>query len=174
MHFGEAATSDERMSRTLHEGKADSIEKQSSVDTCKSVRSEQVRGTEALPKAPLSRSNQRSFGFLPLICKDNADEAVATKPSKGLHQETDIIVSESTSDYPVSSRDDKEEAQGSTSVPLAIPASSKCDKGICSTVQVSSELSDSEGSKEQEKEGEPTHISEYFFGDIFMEVDDSE
>lgn len=28
--------------------------------------------------------------------------------------------------------------------------------------------------KDQEKEGEPTKISEYFFSDIFMEVDDSE
>lgn len=41
--------------------------------------------------------------------------------------------------------------------------------------QFHSDLSKNEGSsKEQEKDEEPTKISEYFFSDIFMEVDDSE
>nr|XP_020645892.1 transcription factor TFIIIB component B'' homolog isoform X1 [Pogona vitticeps] len=175
LQFGEAATSDEQMLRMLNVGKADTMEKQINItDTFKSVHSERDRSTEAFPKPPLSRSSQRSFGFLPLICKDNADE-ITIKPSKELHQGMDTVVSERVPKCAVSSREDNKEAQENISLPSAIPTSSTCEKESCSTVQVSSELSDSEGSsKEQEKEEEPTKISEYFFSDIFMEVDDSE
>lgn len=71
MLFGEAAVSDEQMSRTLHVGKAETMEKQrNTVDTCKSVQSEQGRSTEALPKAPLSRYlSARCFSMLGDSCQ---------------------------------------------------------------------------------------------------------
>ncbi|XP_042303749.1 LOW QUALITY PROTEIN: transcription factor TFIIIB component B'' homolog [Sceloporus undulatus] len=177
MLFDEAASTDKRVSRTLHAGKAERIEKQRHlVDTCKSLQSEQVGNTAVLPKTPLSRPYQRSLGFLPLICKNNnTDEEKTTKGKKESFQKTHEVISESAAKCPVSPQDKKEEIQESSSLPSAIPLPSKCEGASCSTVKVFSELFDCEGSsKEQEKEEEPTRISEYFFSDIFMEVDDSE
>ncbi|KAH0628047.1 hypothetical protein JD844_008717 [Phrynosoma platyrhinos] len=177
MLFDKAASTDKQVSRTLHAGKAERTEKQRHfVDTCKSLQSEQVGNTAVLPKTPLSRSYQRSLGFLPLICKNNnTDEEETTKGNKDSFQKTHEVISESAAKCPVSPQDKKEEIQENSSLPSAVPLPSKCEGESCSTVKVFSELLDREGSsKEQEKEEEPTKISEYFFSDIFMEVDDSE
>ncbi|XP_062983985.1 transcription factor TFIIIB component B'' homolog [Elgaria multicarinata webbii] len=173
----EAASTSEQVSRTLHAGKAETSEKQRNfVDTCKSVQSEQVGSAVVLPKPPPARSYQRSLGFLPLICKNNTDEVVATKGNKQSHQQTHKMVSENTVGCPtLFSRNNSEESQEGNSFPSTISSPSKCENEGSSTIKVFSELSEHEGSsKEQEKEEEPTRISEYFFSDIFMEVDDSE
>ncbi|XP_077792403.1 transcription factor TFIIIB component B'' homolog isoform X2 [Podarcis muralis] len=169
----EAAATGDQVSRTLHARKSETSEKQkNSVETCKSVQSEQAGGTAVIPKTQLSRSYKRSLGFLPLICKNNnSDDEVTSKGSKQPLQEPHILVSESTVEFPKLSSNNKEDTQENSS----FPSTSNCENGSSSTVQILSELSEKEGiTKEQEKEEEPTRISEYFFGDIFMEVDDSE
>ncbi|XP_008101180.2 transcription factor TFIIIB component B'' homolog [Anolis carolinensis] len=175
--FDEAAGTDKQVSRTLQAGKGERKEKQrKSVDTCKSLQAEQGGSTAIPPKTPLNRSYQRSLGFLPLICKNNnADEEEISKGKKESFQKTQEVISESAVECPVSPKDRKEEIQENSCLPLTVPLSSKFEGRCCSTVQVLSELSDSKSSsQEQEKEEEPTRISEYFFNDIFMEVDDSE
>ncbi|XP_034955752.2 transcription factor TFIIIB component B'' homolog isoform X1 [Zootoca vivipara] len=168
----EAATTGDQVSRTLHARKLETSEKQNnSVETCKSVQSEQARGTAVIQKTQLSRSYKRSLGFLPLICKNNnSDDEVTSKGSRQPLQEPHILASESTVEFPKLSSNNKEDTQENS----LFPSTSNCENGSSSTVQILSELSENEGiSKEQEKE-EPTRISEYFFSDIFMEVDDSE
>nr|XP_060617678.1 transcription factor TFIIIB component B'' homolog [Anolis sagrei ordinatus] len=175
--FDEAAGTDKQVSRTCQAGKAEKNEKQrNSVDSCKSLQSEQVGSTAIPPKTPLSRSYQRSLGFLPLICKNNnADEEEISKVKKEPFQKTQEVISERAAECPVSPKDQKEEIQENSTLPPTVPLSSKFEGRCSSTVQVLSELSDSKSSSpEQEKEEEPTRISEYFFNDIFMEVDDSE
>ncbi|XP_033020644.1 transcription factor TFIIIB component B'' homolog [Lacerta agilis] len=169
----EAATTGDQVSRTRHARKSETSEKQkNSVETCKSVQSEQAGGTAVIPKTQLSRSYKRSLGFLPLICKNNNnDDEVTSKGSKQPLQEPHILVAENTVEFPKLSSNNKEDTQENS----LFPSTSNCENGSYSTVQILSELSENEGiSKEQEKEEEPTRISEYFFSDIFMEVDDSE
>ncbi|XP_077203559.1 transcription factor TFIIIB component B'' homolog isoform X2 [Paroedura picta] len=164
---------DEQVSRTLHSGKAETSEKQRSfTDIYKPVRSGQMENTA---KIPSSRSYQRSLGFLPLICKTNTEE-VTTKGRKKSLKKSCTDVSKSIPEHPaLSSRNNKEDIQGNSSFPSTPLASSKCENVNASTSQVRSELRENEGSsKEQEKAEEPTRISEYFFRDIIMEVDDSE
>ncbi|KAM3844551.1 transcription factor TFIIIB component B'' homolog isoform 2-T2 [Vipera latastei] len=136
-----------------------------------SEQSDQVRNTDALPKTSLPRSYQRSLGFLPLICKINPDEVAAKENSKPL-KKTCTSISENTTECPASTfKDSNKEIQEYSSLPTTLLSPSKYESGSCSSVQV---VPEEEGSaKEQEKE-ESIKISEYFFSDIFMEVDDSE
>ncbi|XP_044302364.1 transcription factor TFIIIB component B'' homolog isoform X3 [Varanus komodoensis] len=174
----EAARTNEQESRTLHEGKAKiSGERRNFVDTCKSVQSEQVGSPSGLPKSLLSRSYQRTLGFLPLICKNNNFDEEVTEEDKQSLQKTDTVLSENTTECPnLTSKDNNEEIPENNSFPSTNSLPSKCENGASSTtVQIFSDLPENKGSsKEQEKEEEPTKISEYFFSDIFMEVDDSE
>ncbi|XP_032070346.1 transcription factor TFIIIB component B'' homolog isoform X2 [Thamnophis elegans] len=133
-----------------------------------SEQSDQVRNTEALPKTSLPRS----LGFLSLICKINTDEEIAAKENNKPPQKACMLISENTTECPAStSKDNNTEIQEYSSLPTTMLSPSKYESGSCSSVQV---LPEEEVSvKEQEKE-EPISISEYFFSDIFMEVDDSE
>ncbi|XP_015269450.1 PREDICTED: transcription factor TFIIIB component B'' homolog [Gekko japonicus] len=167
---------DEQVPRTLYSGKAEISEGQRSfTDNYKPVRSGQTGSTAVFPKIPSSRPYQRSLGFLPLICKTNTEE-VTTKGNKQSLKKSCTDVSKSTLERPTSSsRNKKEDIQGDSSFPSTVSASSKCENVSSSTIQVCSELCENESSsKEQGKDEEPTMISEYFFRDIFMEVDDSE
>ncbi|KAL8203706.1 UNVERIFIED_CONTAM: hypothetical protein K2H54_059984 [Gekko kuhli] len=167
---------DDQVSRTFCSGKAETSEGQRSfADIYKSVRSGQTGSTVVLAKIPSSRPYQRSLGFLPLICKTNTEE-VTTKGNKQSLKKSCTDVSKSTLEcLTLSLRNKKEDIQGNSSFPSTVSASSKCENVSSSTIQVCSELCENESSsKEQEKEEEPTKISEYFFRDIFMEVDDSE
>lgn len=194
VQLNKAASSEVQETRMLHSGKAKiNEERRRFAKIWKSKQLEQVGGAAVLPKMPLSRPHQKSLGFLPLICKnnktgeeetDNTDEEETEKGSKQSLQKPLTLIPQSTS---LSPRDEKEDTPfqqeqfASTSLPrnssLLTTNSSpaKCEDVISSTVQFHSDLSKNEGSsKEQEKDEEPTKISEYFFSDIFMEVDDSE
>ncbi|XP_063149216.1 transcription factor TFIIIB component B'' homolog [Candoia aspera] len=171
----EAASEAGLVSGMLGAGKAETGKEQRLfVDTHSSVQSDQVGNGDVLSKTPLPRSYQRSLGFLPLICKINADEEVAAKENNKSFQKTCTLISENTAECPASASKDNREIQEYGSHPSTMLSPSKYESGSCSTVQVFPKLSEEEGSvKEQEKE-EPMGISEYFFSDIFMEVDDSE
>ncbi|KAJ6669817.1 hypothetical protein lerEdw1_000366 [Lerista edwardsae] len=167
-----AARSDEQVLRTLHGRKVETSEEQRFVNIWKSKQPEQVGSAVALQKMPLSRPSQKSLGFLPLICKkNNTDESETAKGNKQSLQKPLTLVSKSTA---LSPRDKKKEIHRNSSLPTT-SSSAKSENVSSSTVQFHSDLSKNEGSsKEQEKDEEPTKISEYFFSDIFMEVDDSE
>nr|XP_056703938.1 transcription factor TFIIIB component B'' homolog [Euleptes europaea] len=168
LRLGVPPDEDEQVSRTLYSGKAGTSEEQRSiVDIYKPVRSRQIGSTAVLPRKPSSRPYQRSLGFLPLICKTNTEEG---NKQKKPHKD----VSKSTLERPILSSKNKEDIQRNSSFPLAVSASSNCENVSSSAIQVSSEQCENESSKQQEKSEEPTKISEYFFRDIFMEVDDSE
>ncbi|XP_025033535.1 transcription factor TFIIIB component B'' homolog isoform X2 [Python bivittatus] len=172
----EAASEAGLMSGTLGAGQAETCKEQRLfVDSYSSVQSDQAGNGEVLSKTLLPRSYQRSLGFLPLICKINADEEVTAKENNKSLQKTCTLISENTAECPAStSKDNNREIQEYSSLPSTMLSPPKYESGSCSNVQVFPELSEEEGSaKEQEKE-EPTRISEYFFSDIFMEVDDSE
>ncbi|XP_058024900.1 transcription factor TFIIIB component B'' homolog [Ahaetulla prasina] len=166
--LGETDSEVELMSRMPGAGKTETNKEQRLCVAYSSEQSDQVRNTEALPKTSLPRS----LGFLPLICKINTDEEVAAKENNKPPQKTCTLISENIAECPAStSKDDNTEIQEYSSLPTTMLSPSKYESGGCSSVQV---LPEEEGSvKEQEKE-EPIRISEYFFSDIFMEVDDSE
>ncbi|XP_039176670.1 transcription factor TFIIIB component B'' homolog isoform X3 [Crotalus tigris] len=159
------------VSRMPGAGKPETNKEQRFCVAYSSEQSDQVRNTDALPKTSLPRSYQRSLGFLSLICKINPDEVAAKENSKPL-QKTCTSISENTTECPASTfKDNNKEIQEYSSLPTTLLSPSKYESGSCSSVQV---LPEEEGlAKEQEKE-ESIKISEYFFSDIFMEVDDSE
>ncbi|ETE69962.1 Transcription factor TFIIIB component B''-like protein, partial [Ophiophagus hannah] len=197
--LGETDSEAELVSRMPGAGKAETNKEQRLSVAYSSEQSEQVRNTEALSKTSLPRyrdfwgyfdnfinllhfltlilivfnmSYQRSLGFLPLICKINTDEEIAAKENNKPPQKTCTLIFENTPECPAStSKDSNTEIQEYSSLPTTMLSPSKYESGNCSSVQV---LPEEEGSaKEQEKE-EQIRISEYFFSDIFMEVDDSE
>ncbi|KAL7988937.1 hypothetical protein Chor_007856, partial [Crotalus horridus] len=169
--LGETDSEAGTVSRTPGAGKPETNKEQRFCVAYSSEQSDQVRNTDALPKTSLPRSYQRSLGFLSLICKINPDEVAAKENSKPL-QKTCTSVSENTTECPASTfKDNNKEIQEYSSLPTTLLSPSKYESGSCSSAQV---LPEEEGlAKEQEKE-ESIKISEYFFSDIFMEVDDSE
>ncbi|XP_026574075.1 transcription factor TFIIIB component B'' homolog isoform X2 [Pseudonaja textilis] len=166
--LGETDSEAELVSRMPGAGKAETKKEQRLCVAYSSEQSEQIRNTEALPKT----SSPRSLGFLPLICKINTDEEIADKENNKPPQKTCTLIFENTPECPAStSTDSNTEIQEYSLLPTTMLSPSKYESGSCSSVQV---LPEEEGSaKEQEKE-EQIRISEYFFRDIFMEVDDSE
>ncbi|XP_034297069.1 transcription factor TFIIIB component B'' homolog isoform X2 [Pantherophis guttatus] len=166
--LGETDSEAELMSRMPGAGKTETNKEQRRCVAYSSEQSDQVRNTEALSKTSLPRS----LGFLPLICKINTDEEVAAKENNKPPQKTCTLISENTAECPAStSKDNNTEIQEYSSLPTTMLSPSKYESGSCSSVQVLPE--EEVSAKEQEKE-EAISISEYFFSDIFMEVDDSE
>ncbi|XP_054842710.1 transcription factor TFIIIB component B'' homolog [Eublepharis macularius] len=172
-----ATPSTDKQVSTLYSGKAETSEEQRSfANIYQPVQSGQIGSIAFLPKIPSSRPYQRSLGFLPLVCKKINTEEVTIKENEQSSKKPHTDVSKSTPECPnLYSRNIKDDIQGNSSFPSTVSASSKCENVSSSTVQVSSELYENKSSsKEQEKDEEPTRISEYFFNDIFMEVEDSE
>ncbi|XP_053910238.1 LOW QUALITY PROTEIN: transcription factor TFIIIB component B'' homolog [Cuculus canorus] len=128
-------------------------------------------------KTPLLRSGRKPLGFLSLICKKNSSESAEdTRGNRGKIQKPRIvapkrIVKKSTP----STKDDRE----SCSPPSTSTSSSaKYENTVAhAAVRVPSNEPSKKPppcAKDQEKDEEPTRVSEYFFSDIFMEVDDPE
>ncbi|XP_070599220.1 transcription factor TFIIIB component B'' homolog isoform X3 [Erythrolamprus reginae] len=165
--LGETDSEAELVSRMPGAGKAETNNEQRLCVAYSSEQSDQVRNTEALLKTSLTRS----LGFLPLICKINTEE-VAAKENNKPPQKNYTSISENTAKCPAStSKNNNAEIQEYSSQSTTMLSPSKYESESCSSVQVLSE--EEVSAKEQEKE-EPIRISEYFFSDIFMEVDDSE
>ncbi|KAM6230581.1 transcription factor TFIIIB component B'' homolog [Porphyrio hochstetteri] len=128
-------------------------------------------------KSPLLRGGRKPLGFLSLICKKSTSEpAEDTKRNRGKILKPRIVTPKRGLKKPTpSSKDDRE----SCSLPPTSTSSSVEDENVAADAAVtvpSNEPSEKPPlcAKDQEKEEEPTKISEYFFSDIFMEVDDSE
>ncbi|XP_050802776.1 transcription factor TFIIIB component B'' homolog isoform X6 [Gopherus flavomarginatus] len=170
--------SDELVSGMDHEGKEEANEQESSMDFGESERLGHVGSTTALSRSPILRAGRRPLGFLSLICKSsNAEPGEGAKGNRQRLQKPLIAASKQSLKRPTPSSENSTDTQESCSLPsTSMLTSAECENIGTAAVQVSSEFSDTQASytKQQEKEEEPTRISEYFFSDIFMEVDDSE
>ncbi|XP_049650978.1 transcription factor TFIIIB component B'' homolog isoform X7 [Accipiter gentilis] len=128
-------------------------------------------------KTPLLRGGRKPLGFLSLICKKSSSESAEdAKGNRGKIHKPRIVTPRLSLKKPSpSSKDDRE----SCFLPSTSASSSVEDKNVAADAAVtvpSNKPSEKPPlcAKDQEKEEEPTRISEYFFSDIFMEVDDSE
>ncbi|NWY57845.1 BDP1 factor, partial [Chionis minor] len=146
-------------------------------DVHESGQLEHTGGLASCSKTPLLRGGRKPLGFLSLICKKNSSESAEdTKGNRGKIQKPRIVTPKRSLKKPsLSTKDDGE----SCSLPSTSTSSSVERKIVAADAAVtvpSNEPSEKPPlcAKDQEKEEEPTRISEYFFSDIFMEVDDSE
>ncbi|XP_054665457.1 transcription factor TFIIIB component B'' homolog isoform X2 [Grus americana] len=133
-------------------------------------------------KTPLLRGGRKPLGFLSLICKKSRSESAQdTKGNRGKIQKPRIVTPKivtpkrSLKKPTPSTKDDRE----SCSLPSTSTSSSVEYENVAAdaAVMVPSNKPSKKPplcAKDQEKEEEPTRISEYFFSDIFMEVDDPE
>ncbi|XP_075597255.1 transcription factor TFIIIB component B'' homolog isoform X2 [Balearica regulorum gibbericeps] len=133
-------------------------------------------------KTPLLRGGRKPLGFLSLICKKSRSESAQdTKGNRGKIQKPRIVTPKivpprrSLKKPTPSTKDDRE----SCSLPSTSTSSSVEYQNVAAdaAVMVPSNKPSKKPplcAKDQEKEEEPTRISEYFFSDIFMEVDDAE
>ncbi|XP_030824175.1 transcription factor TFIIIB component B'' homolog isoform X2 [Camarhynchus parvulus] len=140
-----------------------------------SAQLEQSRSSASSSKTPLLRGGRKPLGFLSLICKkSNSESAEDTKGNRGKIQKPRIVTPKRSLTKPTPSTKDERE---SCSFPSTSSSVEHEHVAADATVMVPSNNSSEKPplcAKDQEKEGEPTRISEYFFSDIFMEVDDSE
>ncbi|KAM4639478.1 transcription factor TFIIIB component B'' homolog isoform 3-T3 [Amazona ochrocephala] len=128
-------------------------------------------------KTPLVRRGQKALGFLSLICtKSSSETAENSKRNRGKIPKPRLVTPKrNLKNHTPSPKDDRE----SCSLPSTSTSSSVEYESIAADAAVTV-LSNKPlekpplRAKDQEKEEEPTRISEYFFSDIFMEVDDSE
>ncbi|XP_075303413.1 transcription factor TFIIIB component B'' homolog isoform X4 [Opisthocomus hoazin] len=128
-------------------------------------------------RTPLLRGGRKPLGFLSLICKKSSSESAEdTKGNRGKIQKPQIVTLKRSLKKPtLPTKDDRE----SCSLPSTSTSSSvECGNVAADAAVMVASNEPSEKpplcAKDQEKEEEPTRISEYFFSDIFMEVDDSE
>ncbi|XP_067424719.1 transcription factor TFIIIB component B'' homolog isoform X3 [Emydura macquarii macquarii] len=165
--------SDELVSGTHHEGKREASEQESSIDIYESGHSGHVGSTAASSRSPIPRAGQRPFGFLSLICKtSNSEPGEDAKGNRTRLQKT-LAASKQSLKRSTPSTENSTGTRESCSLPSTSKlTSAECENIGSAAVQVSSESSEKQTSCT--KEEEPTRISEYFFSDIFMEVDDSE
>ncbi|NWS77780.1 BDP1 factor, partial [Crotophaga sulcirostris] len=128
-------------------------------------------------KTPLLRGGRKPLGFLSLICKKSSSESAEdTKRNRGKVQKPRIVAPNRNLKKPTPSTEDD---RASCSLPSTSTSSSAKYENIAADAAVRVPRNKPSKkpppcAKDQEKDEEPTRISEYFFSDIFMEVDDSE
>ncbi|XP_014816030.1 PREDICTED: transcription factor TFIIIB component B'' homolog, partial [Calidris pugnax] len=128
-------------------------------------------------KTPLLRGGRKPLGFLSLICKKSSSESAEdTKGNRGKIQKPRIVTPKrSLKKPPPSTKDDgKSCSLPSTSTPSSVEYKNVAADAAVTVASTEPLEKPPLCVEDQEKEEEPTRISEYFFSDIFMEVDDSE
>uniref|UniRef100_A0A8C3R090 B double prime 1, subunit of RNA polymerase III transcription initiation factor IIIB n=1 Tax=Cyanoderma ruficeps TaxID=181631 RepID=A0A8C3R090_9PASS len=165
---------EEVMSRLTSNRKAEISRQEKQENVHESAQLEHMGNPASSSKTPLLRGGRKPLGFLSLICKkSNSESAEDTKGNRGKIQKPRIVTPKrSLKKPPPSTKDDRE----SCSFPSTSSSVEHEHVAADAAVMVPSNSSEKPPlcAKDQEKEGEPTKISEYFFSDIFMEVDDSE
>ncbi|XP_075582074.1 transcription factor TFIIIB component B'' homolog isoform X2 [Pelecanus crispus] len=168
---------EEVMSRLTSNRKAEISGQGKQGDVHESGQLEHTGSLASSSKTPLLRGGRKPLGFLSLICKKSSSESAEdTKGNRGKIQKPRIVTPKRSLKKPIpSTKDDRE----SCSVLSTSTSSSVEHENVAADAAVtvpSNEPSEKPPlcAKHQEKEEEPTRISEYFFSDIFMEVDDSE
>ncbi|KAM4879502.1 LOW QUALITY PROTEIN: transcription factor TFIIIB component B'' homolog [Sylvia borin] len=163
------------MSRLTSNRKAEISGQEKQENVHESAQLEHTGNPASSSKTPLLRGGRKPLGFLSLICKkSNSESAEDTKGNRGKIQKPRIVTPKRSLKKPIpSTKDDRE----SCSFPSTSSSEEHEHVAGDAAVMVPSKTSSEKPpfcAKDQEKEREPTKISEYFFSDIFMEVDDSE
>ncbi|KAM6105125.1 transcription factor TFIIIB component B'' homolog [Pterocles gutturalis] len=168
---------EEVMSRLTSSRKAEIIAQGKQGVVHQSGQVEHTRSLASSSKTSLLRGGRKPLGFLSLICKKSSSEAAEdTKGNRGKIQKPRIVTPKrSLKKLSPSPKDDRD----SCSLPSTSTSSSVEYGSVAADAAVtvpSNKPSEKPPlcAKDQEKDEEPTRISEYFFSDIFMEVDDSE
>ncbi|XP_036888327.1 transcription factor TFIIIB component B'' homolog isoform X2 [Sturnira hondurensis] len=148
--------------------------------TCTASKSQQVDGITPASKTPLSRPGRRPLGFLSLICSKNSLESDAptqVHSKKRLKPLIPVSRKNLKRSKPLSESQKKvEESSGLLSSPSV--DNTQPENVGSSAAQVSCDCSlpkeERKSAQNQALEEESSTISEYFFNDIFIEVDETE
>ncbi|XP_075036336.1 transcription factor TFIIIB component B'' homolog isoform X2 [Mixophyes fleayi] len=139
--------------------------------------------TPSTSKTPLKRPGRKALGFLPLVCKEKhpkkANEETIKKKSLSKCKKVPSLVGRPHKPSPVLNEEDaassKVPSQSTASPPAVTPVPNN-EESITPECQVS----DNQATEPQEQsklldlatEEEAAPVSEYFFSDIFMQIDD--
>ncbi|XP_046521761.1 transcription factor TFIIIB component B'' homolog isoform X2 [Equus quagga] len=149
--------------------------------TCAAPKSEQMDSITSSSKAPLSRPGRRPLGFLSLICSKNgleSDEPSQVHSKKRLKPLIPVSRQSLKRSNPPS-EGQKKIQESSALLPspkVVVDTQSENTGGSAAQVSCDHPLPKEEGKSVRNRapEGEPTTVSEYFFSDIFIEVDETE
>ncbi|CAI9156264.1 unnamed protein product [Rangifer tarandus platyrhynchus] len=148
--------------------------------TCAASESEQMGSITSSSKTPLTRPGRRPLGFLSLICSKNSldsDEPTQVHSKKRLKPVIPVSrqnlkrsnlpsvsqkKTQESSDVPSRSVVDNTQPTNNDSSATQVSSNHPLPKGEC------------KGGQNRVPEEEPTTVSEYFFNDIFIEVDEPE
>ncbi|XP_011814689.1 PREDICTED: transcription factor TFIIIB component B'' homolog isoform X2 [Colobus angolensis palliatus] len=143
-------------------------------------KSEQMDSRTSSSKAPLSRPGRRPLGFLSLICSKNSlesDEPMQVHSKKRLKPLIPALRQKLKRSNPFNESQKKnQDSSDPLPSPSVINTQSKNISSSATQVSCDQPLL-KEGHKSAQKralQGEPTTVSEYFFNDIFIEVDETE
>ncbi|XP_048224457.1 transcription factor TFIIIB component B'' homolog [Perognathus longimembris pacificus] len=138
-------------------------------------KSEQIDKGALPSKAPLSRPGRRPLGFLSLICPKNSvepDESTQLHSKKRL--KPIIPISRRNLKRSSTLKEDHKKHQESSNVLTTVNTQSQNTGSLAA--QVSSDQPSLKGEcksgQKRAPEDEPPTVSEYFFGDIFIEMDE--
>ncbi|XP_054411590.2 transcription factor TFIIIB component B'' homolog isoform X4 [Pongo abelii] len=143
-------------------------------------KSQQMDSRTSSSKASLSRPGRRPLGFLSLICSKNSlesDEPMQVHSKKRLKPLVPALRKKLKRSNPFNESQDKNR-ESSDLLPSSSVITTQSENISSSATQVSCDQPLlKEGYKSAQKrapQGEPTTVSEYFFNDIFIEVDETE
>ncbi|XP_058918523.1 transcription factor TFIIIB component B'' homolog isoform X2 [Kogia breviceps] len=148
--------------------------------TCAASKSEQMDSITSSSKTPLSRPGRRPLGFLSLICSKNSlesDEPTQVHSKKRLKPLIPVSRQNLKRSNPLNTSQKK--TQESSDLPSPSVVVNTQPKNIdSSATQVSCNhplpKEECKDVQNQLPEEEPMTVSEYFFSDIFIEVDETE
>ncbi|XP_036081300.1 transcription factor TFIIIB component B'' homolog isoform X4 [Rousettus aegyptiacus] len=146
--------------------------------TCAASKAEQMDSITSSSKTPLSRPGRRPLGFLSLICSKNtleSDEPIPVHSKKRVKPLLSVSRQNlKRSGLPYASHKKFQESSDLLPSPSVVNTHSE---NIDSSAQVSCDCSfpkeECRNVQNQVLEEEPTTVSEYFFSDIFIEVDET-
>ncbi|KAM7148893.1 transcription factor TFIIIB component B'' homolog isoform 4-T5 [Molossus nigricans] len=148
--------------------------------TCATSKPEHVDSITSSSKTPLSRPGRRPLGFLSLICSKNSlesDEPTQVHRKKRLKPLIPVSRQNLKRSDPL--RESQKKIQESSDLlPSPSVVDTQSENIDSSAAQVSCDRSllkeECKSVQKQTLEEEPTTVSEYFFSDIFIEVDKTE
>ncbi|XP_044123450.1 transcription factor TFIIIB component B'' homolog [Neovison vison] len=148
--------------------------------TCAASKSEQTSNIASSSKTPLSRPGRRPLGFLSLICSKNSlesDEPTQVYNKKRLKPLIPVSRKNLKRSNPLSESQKKiQESSDQPPSPSVVDTQSENTGSSATQASCDRPLPKEECKSSQNRvpEEEPTTVSEYFFGDIFIEVDETE
>ncbi|XP_031363322.2 transcription factor TFIIIB component B'' homolog isoform X1 [Lonchura striata] len=166
---------EEAMSRLTSNRRAEISGQGKQENVRESAQLEHTRSLASFSKTPLLRGGRKPLGFLSLICKkSNSESAEDSKGNRGKIQKPRIVTPKPSLKKPTPPTKDERDSCSFPSTSSSVEHEHVATDAAVTVPSNSSSEKQPLCAKDQEKEGEPTKISEYFFSDIFMEVDDSE